>query len=64
MTDHEHDYIAANEAYFDVEAQKNVEKPQKVQLARRVCNAIRKAYPELWNDESTEMMDFACGTGK
>lgn len=60
-----HDYVLANKAYFDAEALKSGDHdhPQKVQLAKRVCNAIRKIYPGLLDEDTTEVMDFACGTG-
>ena len=60
-----YDYVCANEAYFDAEAleTEDHDRPQKVQLAKRVCNAIRKTYPELLDEDATEVMDFACGTG-
>ncbi|KAI0792970.1 S-adenosyl-L-methionine-dependent methyltransferase [Irpex lacteus] len=59
------DYLSANEAYFDAEALKSGDHdhPPKVQLAKRVCNAIRKTYPGLLDEDTTEVMDFACGTG-
>ncbi|KAI0088592.1 S-adenosyl-L-methionine-dependent methyltransferase [Irpex rosettiformis] len=60
---HGHDYVSANEAYFDSDALNNAEKPRRVELARRVCNGLRKAYPELLDEDTTELMDFACGIG-
>ncbi|KAI0345672.1 S-adenosyl-L-methionine-dependent methyltransferase [Trametopsis cervina] len=61
--DETHDYVAANEVYFDAEVLHGDDRPNKVQLARRVVHGIRKTYPELLDEDNTEVMDFACGTG-
>ena len=58
-----HDFQAANEAHFDAGAEANDVHPQWRQLARESVEAITKAYPELFDKEKTQVLDFACGTG-
>ena len=60
---HNHDYVSANEAHFDAEAKNFDARPEARELAKRVCNAIRAAYPDLFDENKTEVMDFACGSG-
>lgn len=59
-----HDYTSANEAYFDAEALKIGDHPRRIELAGRICDRLRNAYPGLLDEDTTEVMDFACGTGK
>ncbi|KAJ3525832.1 hypothetical protein NMY22_g10410 [Coprinellus aureogranulatus] len=55
-------YTEANQLYFDkdVAAGKGPSR-SALELARRTGNAILKSY--AFDDESTEVMDFACGSG-
>ena len=67
MSEHQHvghDYVSANEAHFDAEAQSFDARPETRELAKRVCKAIRTTYPELFDENKTEIMDFACGSGE
>ena len=64
MTEHRqgHDYAAANKQYFD----ENVtvfERPDMVLLTRRLATATKEKYPNLFNVESTTVLDYACGAG-
>ena len=60
----EYDYTSANEAYFDAEALKVGDHPRKIKLAERICDRLKDAYPGLLDEDTTEVMDFACGTGE
>ncbi|TCD63972.1 deoxycytidyl transferase [Steccherinum ochraceum] len=60
---HHHSFAAANEAHFDGEAEAYEARPQAQELARKICKAMRAKYPSLFNEESTVLMDYACGPG-
>lgn len=34
------------------------------ELARRVREALLKKFPSLFNEDTTSVMDYACGTGQ
>ena len=59
-----HDFVAANRAHFDGRAhiieETHAETPE---LARREIRAMLKAWPKLFEEDTTEAMDYACGTG-
>ncbi|KAI0085964.1 S-adenosyl-L-methionine-dependent methyltransferase [Irpex rosettiformis] len=57
------DFAGANEAYFDAGAEKNDVQPEWVKLAHDAVEAILKAYPESFDKDKTQVLDFACGTG-
>ena len=63
---HHHDFVEANRAYFDTRAnatgtdEAHHESPE---LARREVRAMVRAWPELFDEEHTEALDYACGTG-
>ena len=61
--DHGH-FAAANEEFFDKMAKEYNERPQVQQLARKVVDSMRQTYPALFNEETTTLLDFACGPGK
>ncbi|KAF6758178.1 hexaprenyldihydroxybenzoate methyltransferase [Ephemerocybe angulata] len=55
-------YTTANEAHFDRLASETYKASQSsIELAKRAGNAILRHYD--FDDESTEVMDFACGSG-
>ncbi|KAI0781452.1 S-adenosyl-L-methionine-dependent methyltransferase [Trametes elegans] len=59
-----HDIVEANRAYFDENAEKFEEQhPEARQVGLNSVNAMREAYPALFDKARTEVMDFACGTG-
>ncbi|KAK0492078.1 S-adenosyl-L-methionine-dependent methyltransferase [Armillaria luteobubalina] len=58
---HGHDFTSANRNYFDKVADKYADRPQSVRLAQRLAESIQGAYP--FNEESTTLLDFACGAG-
>ena len=55
------DFAAANKAYFDEQAYKDHGHGQE--LGRRNVAAMCKAWPELFDEDETVAMDYACGTG-
>ncbi|KZT11148.1 S-adenosyl-L-methionine-dependent methyltransferase [Laetiporus sulphureus 93-53] len=60
---HDH-YAAENKAFYDVEEARKVDARRDTQeLARRVAAAMRRRYPDIFNEETTTLMDYACGTG-
>ncbi|KAL1749124.1 hexaprenyldihydroxybenzoate methyltransferase [Schizophyllum fasciatum] len=50
-----------NREYFDSVANTYDTKPQAIELARRLASLFVKAHP--FDEDSTEVMDYACGTG-
>ncbi|KAI0355113.1 S-adenosyl-L-methionine-dependent methyltransferase [Trametes cingulata] len=61
---HGHDYVQANKAYFDEHADKvEEEHPESRQVACNSVDAMREAYPAIFDKDRTEVLDFACGTG-
>lgn len=61
---HGHDYAAENQKHYDATAQEYDARPDVQALAHRVRGAMLKAYPTLFSEDSTTVMDYACGTGK
>ncbi|KAL0947659.1 hypothetical protein HGRIS_013746 [Hohenbuehelia grisea] len=61
MTSHNHDYEAANASHFDRLSEKFELLPSTNELARYNSKAILGMYP--FDDEHTDVMDFACGIG-
>ncbi|KAI0695119.1 S-adenosyl-L-methionine-dependent methyltransferase [Cerioporus squamosus] len=61
-----HDFAAANRAFFDQHAHEHSHGHNDAhsrERAIRQVNALRKAWPELFDEDSTVAMDYACGTG-
>lgn len=58
-----HDWAAANKEYFDKEAAANDVRPEWLQMAQRGTAAMRKRYPDLFDEDRTVLLEFACGTG-
>ena len=62
----QHEFMEANNTYFDGRAntagadEAHHESPE---LARREVRAMLRAWPELFDEEHTEVLDYACGTG-
>lgn len=61
---HDHDFAAANQKHFDAEAKAFDAKPSAQEMARRVSKAMINTYPSLFDEESTTLLDFACGSGE
>jgi hypothetical protein len=60
---HDHASIAeANRHYFDSGAQSYEDNWQAVEVSRWIGAVMLKAHP--FNEETTTLMDYACGTGK
>lgn len=58
---HGHNSIAeANKAFFNKEAH-SYDAPLKIEFADRMAPKILSAYP--FNEDSTTLLDYACGTG-
>lgn len=60
---HGHSYAAENQKHYDATAQEYDARPDVQELAHRVRGAILKAYPHLFDEDHTALMDYACGTG-
>ena len=57
-------FATANEAHFDQRARPSDDSHhENHELARRTLAAMNKAWPELFDEDYTEAMDYACGTG-
>lgn len=61
---HGKDYATANREYFDEKAKEYDDVPGAKEAASRIVNAIFEAYPGLLNEDSTNVLDYACGTGE
>lgn len=58
------DVTGFNREYFDEHAHKvEEEHPEARQVGLNSVNAMRAAYPTLFDAQRTEVLDFACGTG-
>ncbi|KAF7294560.1 Methyltransf-25 domain-containing protein [Mycena indigotica] len=58
---HGHDYASANQAFFDQHAHEADQRHGAGELAKDIRDAILQAYK--FDDQSTTLLDFACGTG-
>lgn len=54
-------YVAGNREYFDKDAAKYDDRPMALKLARKVKEFVVTKYP--FDEETTVLLDFACGTG-
>ncbi|KZT03518.1 S-adenosyl-L-methionine-dependent methyltransferase [Laetiporus sulphureus 93-53] len=61
--EHRHEHTAANKAHFDEMASTYDEIPGAVELSQKTSAAMHTKFPEVFDSESTLVMDFACGTG-
>lgn len=59
-----HDYEHSNKTYYDQHAQEYDERPDVQILARRLASAMRRKHGGLFDEDTTTVMDYACGTGK
>ena len=58
------DFAAANKAYFDEHADKLEEMhPEWREMSRKQVEVMRTEWPDLFDKERTEVLDFACGIG-
>ena len=57
------DFPTANRAYFDKQAGQLRGHGHSRELGRKNVTAMRRAWPGLFNGDSTVAMDYACGTG-
>ncbi|KAI0070562.1 S-adenosyl-L-methionine-dependent methyltransferase [Panus rudis PR-1116 ss-1] len=58
-----HDYAQANREHYNKDAERMEMDEQAKKLAHRTVQAILKQYPGLLNEDTTSVLDFACGTG-
>lgn len=57
-----HDFHAANRAFFDQHA-RELRHPDALKLREKNVAAMVRAYPALFDEEQTEVLDYACGVG-
>lgn len=57
------EYSEANRQHFNETASTYDDHPQAIQLAHRLSTAMRTTYPYIFDEDSTCLMDYACGTG-
>ena len=55
-------HVGANRDYFDAEVHRYDARPDVQRAGRLVGEAILREYPSF-DEESTVLMDFACGSG-
>ncbi|OCH86196.1 S-adenosyl-L-methionine-dependent methyltransferase [Obba rivulosa] len=60
---HSHDYASANREFFDKEAHNTDDRPSHVAITKTIISAMREEYPDLFNEDTTTVLDYACGTG-
>ncbi|KAI0355127.1 S-adenosyl-L-methionine-dependent methyltransferase [Trametes cingulata] len=59
-----HDFVQANMSFYDEQAEKiEQQHPYTRQLAVSTVDTIREIHPGLFNKDSTEVLDYACGIG-
>ena len=56
-------FASANKAYFDQRAHQLADHGHGHELGRKNVAAMRKAWPELFDEENAVAMDYACGMG-
>ena len=61
---HGHNFAAANEEHFNKIAETFDEFPGAKEMAKRVVDAMVTKFPDRFKEDTTTVMDFACGTGK
>ena len=57
------DFASANKAYFDQQARQLGDHGHGHELGRKNVAVMRKAWPELFDEDNTVAMDYACGMG-
>ena len=57
------DFASANKAHFDQRAHQLSDHGHGHELGRKNVAAMRKAWPELFDEDNTVAMDYACGMG-
>ncbi|KAI0355128.1 S-adenosyl-L-methionine-dependent methyltransferase [Trametes cingulata] len=58
----QHDFAKANKAFFDEHAHEHRQSEAR-KLGQKNVAAMRSAYPSLFDEDTTEVLDYACGTG-
>lgn len=59
---HHHDFAEANKAFFDQHAHE-LHRPDALKLRQKTVAAIQRAHPALFDEDRTEVLDYACGVG-
>lgn len=57
-----HDYAEANRQFFDQNVA-DYARPDVVVVTRRLAAGTKEKYPDLFNADSTTLLDYACGAG-
>ncbi|KAI0628798.1 S-adenosyl-L-methionine-dependent methyltransferase [Trametes polyzona] len=60
--EHHHDFAQANKAFFDHHAHE-AHHPDALKLREKNVRAMLRAYPQLFDEERTTVLDYACGVG-
>ncbi|KAJ7574025.1 S-adenosyl-L-methionine-dependent methyltransferase [Mycena floridula] len=62
MASSDHDFVAANKAYFDSQASRHDQDGRNsLNMGKRLAKAIFDIFP--FDEETTTVLDFACGPG-
>ena len=56
-------FASANKAYFNQRAHQLADHGHGHELGRKNVAAMHKAWPELFDEDNTVAMDYACGMG-
>ncbi|EIW60962.1 S-adenosyl-L-methionine-dependent methyltransferase [Trametes versicolor FP-101664 SS1] len=59
---HSHDFAEANKAFFDQHAHEP-HRPDALKLRHKTVAAMQRAHPALFDEDRTEVLDYACGVG-
>ncbi len=57
-----HDFAEANKAFFDQHAHE-LHRPDALKLRQKTVAVMQRAYPALFDEDRTEVLDYACGVG-
>lgn len=60
---HGYNFATENQKFFDEQAKEYDARPDVQTTASRAAGAMRREFPTLFDDDSTTVMDYACGTG-
>jgi len=56
-------YASANREHFDKHAHQTDDLPGIQELVRKITDAIKESCPSSFDENSTTVLDYACGTG-
>ncbi|OJT06246.1 hypothetical protein TRAPUB_2927 [Trametes pubescens] len=58
-----HDFAEANKAFFDQHAHE-LHRPDALKLRQKTVAVMQRAYPALFDEDRTEVLDYACGVAR